>query len=482
MKKILVASWLILSVFILKAQELPFTKTKNRANYRTEFITYSARSLAERQERSDERFYLELSDLKVDNSTDGLVRYSQVVNLPMGWLDREVFLHTEGSRNSHTIYVNDKQVGCANDSRTPSEFLISSYLRDTLNSIVIEIPLTDTRQPEEMITDTRELIESAFIYSQPSLRIEDVMISALPNDTKKHGILSLSVVVSSSHSYAENISVGYDIYSPEKELKYYDIRDVNVGGRSRDTLYFKTSIYGAMERLWSAENPTLYDLTIYLKRNKIITEFLSLKVGFGETRWAQDTIYRNDTPISIMATAYNSANSKTETEQELNDLKQKEINTIYVSYPQPYWFYDLCNELGFYVVDRANINTDPKGGDRTKKGTLSNNPAWEEEYKERVKSMYFRSRIHPCIIAWSLGGNSGNGYTMYKTYEWLKSQKDHRPIVYGDGDWNRDLVLPEAKEIPETTEVQEVKKVPETTEAQEVSETIEVKKTPETEE
>ena len=55
--------------------------------------------------------------------------------------------------------------------------------------------------------------------------------------------------------------------------------------------------------------------------------------------------------------------------------------------------------------------------------------------------MYYRARNHTCVIAFALGGPSGNGYNMYKAYEWLKSVEKHRPVLYedADGEWNTDL-------------------------------------------
>ena len=74
-------------------------------------------------------------------------------------------------------------------------------------------------------------------------------------------------------------------------------------------------------------------------------------------------------------------------------------------------------------------------------GTLSNNPEYADEYLARVKAMYYRSRNFTCVIAYELGGPSGNGYNMYKAYEWLKSVEPSRPVIYSDadGEWNTDL-------------------------------------------
>ncbi|WP_418415555.1 glycoside hydrolase family 2 TIM barrel-domain containing protein, partial [Alistipes shahii] len=82
-----------------------------------------------------------------------------------------------------------------------------------------------------------------------------------------------------------------------------------------------------------------------------------------------------------------------------------------------------------------------RSGDRTVGGTPSNDPRLVGDYLERVKAMYYRSRNFTCVIAYSLGGPSGNGYNMYKAYQWLKSVEKSRPVIYSDtdGEWNSDL-------------------------------------------
>jgi beta-galactosidase len=93
------------------------------------------------------------------------------------------------------------------------------------------------------------------------------------------------------------------------------------------------------------------------------------------------------------------------------------------------------------VIDRANINV-VSDDDRKVGGTPSNDPSLADEYLERVKAMYYRSRNFSCVIGFALGGkDSGNGYNMYKAYEWLKSVEPLRPVIYegADGEWNTDI-------------------------------------------
>ena len=445
MRKTLLSLCALLTTLAAVAQSTNGYTYKGIAPRRTEFISYSTRNAAEKGDRSAERYYLNLLYKQTATATtpEGERVATYEVEVPLVWRDRDIFLHTEGGAAEKRIRVNGEVVGECRDDRTPSEFLISKYIKDGITKIEIISPAECDMRPSEMLGEN-PLAEQLFIYSQPPVRIHDIVVSAKPNEEGRYGVFEMDVVVSSSRRNAEQISVGYDIYSPEKELKYSDLREVSVGGMGLDTIRFATNIYGAMERLWSAESPKLYDVTLYLKRSGIISEYINIKVGFGTTAYAEGALLRNGKPVEIVAAHYSTTSNAKTTEADIKALKKQNINTLYIPHPQPYWFYDICDRVGMYVVEQANINTDPKGGDRSRRGTLANNPEWRAEFLERVAASYYRVRLHPSVVAWSLGGNSGSGYNMYKCYEWLKERETERPVIYNSGEWNSDLRLPEA--------------------------------------
>ena len=53
--------------------------------------------------------------------------------------------------------------------------------------------------------------------------------------------------------------------------------------------------------------------------------------------------------------------------------------------------------------------------------------------------MYHRSRNHTSIIGFALGRDSGNGYNMYKAYQWLKSVEPSNPSSTSapTGEWEQ---------------------------------------------
>jgi beta-galactosidase len=53
-------------------------------------------------------------------------------------------------------------------------------------------------------------------------------------------------------------------------------------------------------------------------------------------------------------------------------------------------------------------------------GFLSNHPDWASAYMQRLQRMVARDAAHPCIIAWSLGNESGYGVHHDAMAAWLR--------------------------------------------------------------
>ncbi len=102
--------------------------------------------------------------------------------------------------------------------------------------------------------------------------------------------------------------------------------------------------------------------------------------------------------------------STEEMRNELLKMKKLNINCIRTSHypPQPV-FLELCDELGFYVVDEADIETHGFGSRMTKwvcdpvEAWPCRNPAWEDAFVDRAARLYERDKNHSCIVMFSLG-------------------------------------------------------------------------------
>ena len=413
---------------------------------RTEFICYDKRADAKSDIRTNNDKYIDLRPT-LQFEGEGSVRavYEQEIDVPASWNDYNAYLHTENVGGDYTIFVNGAQITAPIDRFTPTEIYISPYLvqgKNVVAVVVVEEPYM-AAVAEGLTMPQRQQFDNCYIFAQRRLGIYDFNVRLVPDSLERFAELRLDVLVDNSFSSDEVIEVGYDIYAPDGKLMEYSVNDLALEKFTRDTLSFKPYIYHSNPNRWSPANPKLYDLTLYVKRSGILWEYIPLKVGFAQYGYTEDgAITAFGKPLTLKKEVYNAAADKATTEREIKALKQRDINCLTPDYPQPRWFYDICDRVGIYVIDCAAVASPSCADNRALGGTPANAPELVDEYLRRVESMYHRAQNHVSIIAFSLGKRAGNGYNLYKAYELLKSKGDSRAIIYedADGEWNSDVV------------------------------------------
>ncbi len=412
--------------------------------HRTEAVPYDTRHDAEARNRAASGHTIDFRP-KTSIVAEGPLSavLEQQIEIPYVWTDGCVYLHLENPGSACSLWINDRQAAEIDDPLTPAEFDITPYIRQGANDF--KLLLRSGRDRLDAPHPTRsEPFANSYLYYQNKRSIRDFEIALVPDTLGRNfAMLDLKIVAQNMFNYDEKVEVGYDIYSPQGKLLEFDIREVTIPGRSTDTVRFTPFIYHAFENKWepSAKNPPLYKVMLFTRRNGTYKEYMPLKIGFGKTALVDGQLTRLGKPVKLNAFRYNADADVKTTSARLLALRKEGYNAVAPDYPQPEWFYGLCDELGLHVLDRANIHAPERRTDRRVGGTPSNDPALADEYLERVKAMYYRSRNHTCVAAYILGGEAGNGYCMYKAYQWLKSVEHDRPVlcVDADGEWNSDL-------------------------------------------
>lgn len=419
MKRILLFI-LLCGVFSAQAQRI----------YRSEFLPFDTREGAETLDRKHIAKYIAFEPALME--TDGVTGLGGVVDIPNAWFDSFLYLHLENVGAAYTLLVNARPVAIVNDSYTPADFDLTAYARQGANEIMLVLHNNPAAEIEQGVAPTpRKPFTNSYLFAQEKRSIRDYNIALVPDPQgRKFGVLDLEVIVQNGYNYDEAVTVGYDIYDPAGKLLEFSVNEITVPGRSLDTVRFNPYIYHTYDHLWPGTKAPLYSVTLYTKRDGALKEYIPVKIGFDPPVYSGEK-----------TTRYNAATDVATTRSELNALLQKGVEIVRPDYPQPYWFYILCDMYGMMVVDQAGINAPLHRDDRTVGGTPSNDPALVGEYIDRVRAMYYRSRNHTCIVGFALGGDSGNGYNMYKAYQWLKSVETLRPVIYPDaaGEWNSDL-------------------------------------------
>lgn len=388
--------------------------------------------------------------------------YRREIEIPEEWGEREIFLSIDGAKSGVYVYINGKEVGYSEDSKTTAEFNIQPFVRPGKNSLVLKIYRWSTGSYLEAQDFWRisGIERDVFIWSQPKTSLRDFRVKSTLDDSYKDGIFELETTVSNYGAGVSYADVTYELLDHSGNIVASEVKPIAVPSKGENSVRFSAQLPNVAT--WTSEHPHLYQLLITVnKEGASAGEVVPYPVGFRrleikpvKSGERTDRLFLvNGQPIKLKGVNIHETNPKTGhymTEELMRKdfelMKLNNINTVRLShYPQSRRFYELCNEYGLYVYDEANIESHGLYyGDRS----LAKHPEWEQTHMDRTVNMFERNKNHPSIIIWSLGNEAGNGINFFHTYKYLKDQERNlmdRPVNYERALWgtNTDMYVPQ---------------------------------------
>lgn len=375
--------------------------------------------------------------------------YRTEFKMPFPWVGRQIFMHIGPVGRSYYIYVNGKEVGYHEDSRSSAEYDITRYVieqdKNHLAIVAYANPASAKLEDNNALTGT-SLADEVYVIAQPRVRIRDWVVDTRITPNGTDGLINFGAIVKTHLLNTRQVTVHYDLYDPSGVLVYNEKKDVNFGMMGEDTVRFVSTIPAV--QTWSGESPVLYTALLRVQHEGRYTEYMTQRIGFRDLAFGDDGFTLNGTPLTLYAADYVPSQDSTAIAHDFNAFRSKGVNAVRVeSYPQRQLFYDMADLFGMYVCDQANLDSRKSGASLQVGGTPANDTLWAKAYEERVLNMYHFSRNHPSVIMYSLGKDAGRGNNMYEAYLTLKQKELVRPIIYqGAGaEWNSDIVIGSAK-------------------------------------
>ena len=372
--------------------------------------------------------------------------YRRSFTIPEGWAGREVYLNLCGTKSGTYVYVNGREMGYHEDAKSLARYRITDALREGENELVLKIFRYTTASflEDQDFWRISGIERDVYLSSEARATGFDFSVVSTLTEDLRTGIFQLELRAEAP------TEVYYELIDPEGQVLADALYEVK---GSRTTL--PDRIPGV--RPWSAETPVLYTLLL-----RVNGEYTRFHVGFRRLEIAaiQDggrevkAFLVNGRPVKFKGVNLHEHHPVTghylTRENLLEDLllmKEANVNAIRTShYPQGREFYELCDSLGFYVYDEANIESHAMG--YRPQQTLGNKPEWGPKHMDRILNMYRRTANYPCVTFLSLGNEAGNGVNFHEAYRALKAlEKDgqNRPVVYerAEQEWNTDLLVPQ---------------------------------------
>ncbi len=360
--------------------------------------------------------------------------YRMEFETPSDWNGKEIILHFGAVSSAMYVWVNGQEVGYSEDSKTPSEFNVTKYLKNGKNLLAVQVfRWSDGSYLEDQdFWRMSGITRDVYLVARNPVHVFDFGVKSGLDKLYKDGIFGLNATLRNTGKETKEVTLEMQLLDGnQKVLEYSTKISVPTGVQS---VNFDGNLPNV--KRWSAETPNLYQLIITEKdeTGKII-ESLGCKVGFRTVEIKNGNLLVNGVRILVKGVNMHEHNELTghvqDVETMIKDIatmKKFNVNTMRCChYPQPEKWYELCNKYGLYLIDEANIESHGMGYG---KESLAKDSSWFDAHLFRTRNMFNRDKNNPAVIIWSLGNEAGDGTNFIKTYAWLKSQDNSRPVQY----------------------------------------------------
>ena len=373
-------------------------------------------------------------------------QYRRKFSLPSAWmLNSQVFIRFDGVQSAFYVWINGQRVGYSEGSMEPSEFNLTKYLKTGDNQIAVEVyKYCDGSYLEDQdMWRFGGIHRDVTLYHTPDIRISDLHIRTILDKSYENVVLEIDPEISvfgnqNSKGYKvraviENlINVTADaasILNPDNNSAL--MNEWNPQRGSRKTGRIKAEIKNPLK--WTAETPNLYTLLITLEDSTgNVYEHIRQRIGFRSVEITNGQMLVNGKAVRLRGVnrhEHDPELGKVMTEalmlKDILLMKQTNINAVRTChYPNVTRWYELCDSLGMYVMDEADIE------EHGLRGKLASDPDWAMVFLDRLIRMAERDKNHASIVMWSLGNEAGYGPNFAACSAWLKDFDPTRPIHY----------------------------------------------------
>ncbi len=356
-----------------------------------------------------------------DNPTGA---YQRTFRLEPNDLDRQVVLRFDGVESFLEVAVNGRRVGFSKGSRLAAEFDISEHVGVGENLLSVRVlQFCDGSYLEDQdMWWAAGIIRPVSLLLRPRARLEDLVVRTTFAADYRDARLSLRVRCSAEVGEVSWVlldAAGTPVASGEC-----------VAGVSEQGV--------ARPRQWSAEDPYLYTLLLTIRdRDGVVTEVVPQRVGFRQVEIRDGELLLNGRHLVLHGVNRHDhddhdgrAVGLARMERDIALMKRHNINAVRTShYPNDPRFYELCDRYGLFVLAETDLECHGFAcvGDISR---ITDDPAWQDAYVDRIERHVVAQRSHPCIVLWSLGNESGYGVNIPAMYARCRELDPTRPVHY----------------------------------------------------
>ncbi|WP_155055918.1 glycoside hydrolase family 2 TIM barrel-domain containing protein [Streptomyces blattellae] len=359
--------------------------------------------------------------------------YERAVDVPAEWAGRRIVLQVGAAESVLLVQVDGRPVGISKDSHLAAEFDLTDVVRPGSSATV---RLTVVKWSDASHIEDQDqwwhggITRSVLLYATDPLYLADVTVRAPADGGLRVDCLVRDTRGALPEGWYVTCHLDGEPLARDTEFDRRNTAEERVSdflGEAR----LHATVPGV--RTWTAETPELYGLTVRLHRaDGTVADTSHQRIGFrdvgitgryllvnGERIYIRGVNRHDFHPLTGRTVSYDDIRA------ELVLLKRFGFNAIRTAhYPNDPALYDLADELGFYVVDEADIESHDHAHE------IADDPRYLNAFVDRVSRMVLRDKNHPSVIIWSLGNESDYGAHHDAAAAWVRRHDPTRPIQY----------------------------------------------------
>ena len=373
--------------------------------------------------------------------------YIKYFDLDKNMCGKRIHICFEGVEEAMYLWLNGQFIGYAEDSFTPSEFDLTTYIKEKGNVLAVQVHKMSTAAFLEDQDFFRffGIFRNVTLKAIPDVHLEDVWFKPVLNQDNESGSVSVSMKVSAPDS--QNVTAGFILKDREENILVEKSLQLN---KENDHLEGTICVDLESVRLWDNHNPYLYHAYVELKaEDGSLAEVIPYDIGFRRIEIIDKVIYLNGKRLVITGVNRHEWNARTGRCIGIEDMKadiscmlRNNINSVRTChYPDQIPWYYMCDNAGIYVMAETNLESH---GSFQKLGAIEPScnvpgsiPQWRDAVLERAKNNFETFKNHTSILFWSLGNESYAGDDIEAMNVYFAEKKDGRLVHYESSYYNR---------------------------------------------
>ncbi len=346
----------------------------------------------------------------------GIGWYKKELNIEESLKDKKIYIYFEGVYNRSEVYINGHLLGKRPNGYISFMYDLTPYLKYGGENI-LAVRVDHSRAADSRWYTGSGIYRDVYLVEANPIHISQWGVYAYPKVANaKQGLLQVEVSLDNGTANAAGVTVNNELVSPAGRVVAKSSRKLALAANGSNK--FVVDLKVNHPELWSLDSPSLYRLkTTVLKEGKVIDES-TVKTGFRTFTFDPNKGFALNGKGTKMkgvcihhdAGVLGSAVPRDVWRKRLLALKEVGCNAIRTSHnPQSPDLYDLCDELGFLVMNEAFDEWEfPKrkwieGWNAGTPGFDGSSDFFEQWGEKDLADMVRRDRNHTSVFAWSIG-------------------------------------------------------------------------------